>query len=277
MNMNSSPNWEKTGDERLIYIIKNPARFRPEEFMGALHQYSIKHGPFTRVRDNFEALVNAYIAFNPDYKKQSAGDIFVWAGKSRGVPSFKSFDIKPPYDMDFDGDSLQMDDYVYEILDQIEEKIHPLQFVEDGLYDNGSSYIVYFAGYDIRLTVSTDENWARYIIANVVSADAMQNFMEVVTRIFPQRIPSLEGSFEAEFHDTEKMYIKDDMPDYFCIITVSGSQLFVEEVMAESGIIRQKQFCTPEFFEACNAALGPRWGFAASWMNKEQGEEKSGV
>jgi hypothetical protein len=268
VRLNRNPNWERTSDGRLIHIINNPVRFNAEEFIGALHEYSIRYGQFNKAKNTLEALVNAYIAFNPNYRNQSTGEVFVWTGKSRGVPSLRDFEMEPLYDMLLDDDYLYIDDYIYVILDQLEEYVNSLEFINDGLYDDGATYIVYRADEEIKITVSTDADGSRYIIGNVNSSEVMQGLMEVFSNTFSEPIPYLEGGFVAEFHDTENLYILDNMPDYLGTFTILGSQLFVEEVKTESKTIIQKQFCTPEFFEFCNAELGPGWGFIASWAKE---------
>lgn len=274
INLNRNPKWEKTSDGRLIDIIKNPSGFTPEEFMSALHEYAIKHGKFNYARDNFEAMVNAYIAFNPGFMNQSSEEIFVWTGKSRGVKSFQGIDVNDPNNIITDGDSLVIEDYVYYFLDRIEEGINPLVFNENGIYEDGASYVVYRAGADedIEITVSTDRNGKRYLIAKAVSQEAMDTLKNIFCEQFSEPVSSIGGDFSEKYHDGDNQFIKENMPDYFAIFTVSGDQVLIEEVIKKEKNIIQTQFCTAKFFEQCNAELGPGWGFTASWIDKENEE-----
>ena len=273
VRMNRTPNWERASEGRLIHVINNPVYFNQEEFMGALHEYARRSGGFARARNNLQALVNAYIAFNPDYINQPTGDIFVWTGMSRGVPSLRGLTLDPLYQIHIFDNDLFIDDYVYLVLDQLEEVYNSLVSVNDGFFDDGILFYVYQVNADTRITVFTDEYGARHLIGNVNSAESMDEILSTLTEIFSEPIvyldPNNEGGFIAEFYDSESVYIHENLDSYVGTFTIIGSQMFVEEIFTQEKRIVQRQFCTLGFFQLCNLELGPGWGFVASWENEE--------
>jgi len=255
---NKDPKWALTSDVRLIQIINNPKNYNPEEFMAALHEYSKRHGVFEKARNSLQAIVNAYIAFNPDYREQSTEEIFIWTARSRGVPSLQGFEDIPD-DNSFEKDLASI------ILAKFDESGYSLELTSEGSFDNDVTYTVYLINGNIKMTVSTDENGVKYIIGNVYSFEAMQEVLDFLTKTFSEPVPYLNGGFQAVFSDTENLYIKDDLTDYIGTFTIYGSQMFAEEVIPEDKIITQRQWCTPDFFDVCISELGQGWGFIASW------------
>jgi len=255
---NRNQNWARTTDRRLVRIINNPEKFNPEEYVAALHEYSKRHGAFARARNSLQARVNAYIAFNPDYKNQSTGDIFVWTARSRGVRSLQVPANKA------DNNSFN-EDIVSNILAEAAKKGLTLELTNQGTFDNGADYDVYRINDNISITVSTDANGVKYMIGNVKAPEAMYDVIRHLTGIFSKPLDYLNGGTWALFRDNDNLYIKENMSDYIGTFTVYGSQLFVEEVLPKDKVITQRQWCTPDFYDKYIAELGPGWGFLASW------------
>jgi len=263
IKLNKNTRWEKTSNRRLALVILNPVRYKPEEFYAALHEYSKRRGLYKKPKNTLQALVNAYIAFNPEYKNQSAEEIFIWTGRSRGVPSLQNSVSQTP------SPPSEPEDTVSLILAQLGKNFKPPELASEGI-NNGAAYTVYQINDSIKITVSADADGTKYMIGNVNSAETMQKAVNLLTKTFTKPIPYLNtGEFKATFYDEENVYIHDDMPDYAGTFTVLGSQLFVEEVTVEDKTIVQRQWCMPDFYDACAAELGKGWGFVASWDNNQ--------
>jgi hypothetical protein len=285
IRLNKEHNWELTSIERLASIINNPSRYNPEELVAALHEYSRRHGVFNTVHNSLEALVNAYIAKNPAYGDWPTEAIFLWTAKSRGVPSLQNLAAVPPEEPIIEATSIdaasidvasidaefpQEEDYVSVILTQLQENIPSYKLLNAGLYDDGNIFIVYQAADEIDVTISIDKTGEKYLIGTIKSGNAMREALEFLTRFYSEPIPYLtNGGSEAVFHDLNNRYIKDNAADYIGTITVYESQMFIEEVISQDKTIIQRQWCTPAFLEQCIAALGPNWGFIASWDTEE--------
>jgi hypothetical protein len=262
IKMNKDARWARTSYSRLARVINNPVKYNPEEFIAALHEYSKRHGQFQKPRNTLQALVNAYIAFNPEYRRQSTEEIFIKTGRSRGVPSLQG--------LASENEDFHTEDYISPLLELFEENFHSLELAGEGLYDDGTAYTVYQIDDSIKITVSTDKDETEYIIGNVKSAEVMQKIINLLTKTYSKPIPYLNtGDFMATFHDTQNLYINNTMPDYLGTFTILGSQMFIEEVTVKDKIIVQRQWCTPDFYDICAAELGRGWGFIASWDNNK--------
>jgi hypothetical protein len=266
ISLNSDLRWAKTSDNRLVHIVNNPTRYNSEEFIGALHEYAKRHGTFAKAHNLLQALVNAYIAYNPDYESQNTEDIFIQTARSRGVPSLQVYEREEIYEDEYEW---YYEDVVETILEQTAEEIASLEVKAEGRNEDGSTYVVYQISPDIERSITIDADGTSSIIENITSVEALNEAVERYTKLFTEPVPYLNGGYEAVLIDSADSYIDNEITAYRGIVTLVGSQMFIEEIRPESKIIIQKQWCTAPFFEERSEELGEGWGFLASWDDEE--------